>query len=244
MQPNPLSPSQEEKKPEPVSSGQVQPEPCPEPEVRMLNPLPAPASVPPTPPAIPVQPVSRPVPAPVQAKKPTRWGNIAAVVLGLGVVFLLLVAAGLGFWAYKLNTQLTATQGELAALQADYGKLKADFANLQSENEKVNANLTQTKADLEKANTELATTQDSLKTAQGQYTDLSAKVDKAAKYADVLNTLVKMDQSGLLKIESKIDAANDSGLDAVWNKFKNSPSGDTMSDVLVYLTSAIEDSLK
>jgi uncharacterized protein HemX len=228
MQPNPLSPSQEEKKPES--------------EVQMPNP--APTSVQPTPAPVLVQPVARPVPAPVQAKKPTRWGNIAAVVLGLGMVFLLIVAAGLGFWAYNLNTQLTTTQQELATLQGDYGKLKAEHANLQSENEKVSASLTQTKTDLEKANGDLATAQDSLKTAQGQYTDLTAKVDKVAKYADVLNTLVKMDQSGLLKIESKIEAANDSGLNAVWNKFKNSPSGDTMSDVLVYLTSAIEDNLK
>ena len=58
------------------------------------------------------------IPAPAQVKKQPKR-NIAAIILGLFAFVLLLAVAGLGFWAFSLNTKLTAAQQELTALQGE-----------------------------------------------------------------------------------------------------------------------------
>ncbi|MBN2119355.1 MAG: hypothetical protein JW730_22480 [Anaerolineales bacterium] len=232
MQPDPLSPPQEEKQPEPVSPRQETPPP--------VQPPPAPA---------PVQAAPRPAPTPVQAKKGPRWG-IAAILLALVVVVLFVAAAGLGFWAYSLNTKLAAAEQQLAALQGDYDKLKADNATLTSDKDKLNADLTQTKADLEKANADLAAAQGDLKTAQDQNSDLNARMNKANKLAEILYTwFTTNDAAGIFKLDSQIKATDDAKLKSLWDRFMTAAAqkrstNNEVGELLIHIATSLRDNLK
>lgn len=224
MQPDPFSPPPEEKQPEPVSPVQgAQPAPSP----------------------VPVQQVPRPQPAPVPVKKPSRAGGIAAIILGIFVVILLVISAGLGFWAYSLNTKLTATQQQLSALQAEHTKLQSDHTTLVSDHEKTTNDLTQTKSDLEKANADLATAQADLKTAQDQNQTLSDKISKASKLADILYLwFTSKDSADIFKIDTQVKATGNAQVKAAWDKATTSASTDNFVAFMVSLATAIRDTLK
>lgn len=63
---------------------------------------------------------------PVAAKKRSKL-IIAWIGLGLCAVLFLLAFAWVGYWAYTLNTQLTATQQQYSALQTEYDKLRRNI---------------------------------------------------------------------------------------------------------------------
>ena len=189
---------------------------------------------------------------PTQEGKPAKKLNVAAIVLGVLAFILLLGAAGLGYMAYTLNTQLTATrqelsttQQELTALQESHNQLQAEHSSLKSDHEKVTADLNQTKTDLDKSNTELAATQTSLKSSQDQNTELSDKIDLARKNAEILYAFSTVKgASDLMKIDSLIRATNDKQMLAKWDTFTSSPSTESSVDFILYLMSSISDTLK
>lgn len=235
MQPDPLSTPQEEKQPEPIP---------PKPEAQPPVPLYAQPQAQPAP--SPAPQVVRHAPAPVVQKKPSRWGAISAIVLGLLVIFLLVVAAGLGFWAYSLNTRLASAQQQLAALQAEHDKLQTDHTTLVSDHEKMNTDLTQTKADLEKANADLATAQADLKKAQDQNEALSTKISKASKLANILHSWFISDNNKVdfIGITLQVKEVNDAKLSALWAKYVTSGTKSDITELFNYLITVLRDSLK
>jgi septal ring factor EnvC (AmiA/AmiB activator) len=192
-------------------------------------------------------PVSEPThvkPSPTAEKKRSKL-NVAAIVLGVIVFFLLLGVAGLGYGVYVLRTELISTQQQLAALQGEHGKLQTDYTALTAENEKLNAELTQSKADLEKTNADLTMTQADLKKLQDQNNDLNVKIDKASKLANVLYSwFTSKSASDMFKVDTRIKDARDTQLTSLWNKFTNSPSEDKFGDLMIYLATALRNGLK
>ena len=185
-----------------------------------------------------------PTPAPAPMKKPSKR-NIAAIALGLFSLVLILIVAGLGFWAFTLNGKLTETQKQLTALQEDHSKLQTDYATLKKDKDKLTADLTQTKTDLEKATTDLDTTKTSLTKAQDENKALNAKLRKAGKLADILYALyTSKNASDVIKIDAMVKTSDDAELKTKWSKFTANPSPDAYADVFVYLIDAIHKSLK
>jgi len=89
---------------------------------------------------------------------PEKKNFLSKLLIGGLVLFLvsvMLVAGGLGYWAYTLNTGLTKANEQLAALQGKYD-------SLESENSKLATDLAQSNADLEKTKQELADSQEEL----------------------------------------------------------------------------------
>jgi flagellar basal body-associated protein FliL len=183
------------------------------------------------------QEVKQPEPSFVpETKKPKR--NLIVIILIVFLVVLCGAVAGLGFWAYKLNTSLAATQQQLAALQSDYAKLKGD-------NEKLTADLSQSKADLEKNNGDLTTAQNDLKIAQNQNEKLQGKIDLAGKKVEILYAFSTVkNATDLLAVDTLIKETNDKQLLAEWNNFVSSPSADKSVKFLFYLIGSIRDELK
>ncbi len=221
MQPDLLSPEKEENPPE-TSSSEAAPPELPSTEAA------ADATLSPT-------------------VKKSRSKVILAYV-GLGVLVLLLVAAlgWVGYWTYDLNTQLTHTQQQLVAQQADYAKLQADYATLNNtlkgENEKLNTELAQVKADLEKANTDLATAQSDLSKSQDQSKKLAAKIDKASKLAEILYVVsTAKNDADFLRLDKLIRDSNNSALTLNWMGISSQAD---FNDFLDYLILATRDSLK
>jgi uncharacterized protein HemX len=186
----------------------------------------------------------KPEQAPVQEMKPQKRSPITGI-LAIFLVILLVAVAGLGFWAYQLNTSLMAAQQQLTALQDEHAKLQSDHAKLKSDHEKLTTDFSQAKADLEKSNGDLTTAQADLKKSQDQNEGLNAKVDHARKNAEILYAASTVaSTTDFFQVDTMIKAANDEQLLAEWNKFAETPTADASFNFLLYLMSSIEDDLK
>ena len=232
MQPDLLSAQREEEQPEPV---------FPQEPIHTET-LTMPESVPQEP--DPVTESVKSMPAPTKEKRRAKF-NFA--VLGLSIlVFLLLLSFGwVGYWAYTLNTELTASQGQLTALQANYDKLQTDYTALTSENEKLNADLIQSRAELDKANTDLTTAQDNLSESMQRGDKLDAQIDRAGKLTEILFVWTTMNNpSDIFKMDTLINETNDKDLISQWNTFTRSPSDDALGGFLDHLILTIRNHLR
>lgn len=206
----------------------------------------------PQPESIAPEEVTQPETSPAQEKKPAKKLNVAAIVLGVLAFILLLGAAGLGYMAYTLNTQLTATkqelsstQQELTALQESHEQLQSEHSSLKSDHEKMTADLNQTKTDLEQANADLTTSQDNLEKSQGQVSDLNATLDKASILAEIVYAYTNIgSQNDIVRIDSLVEKANDRQLSSSWDTFMSSPSGQTAADFLSQLIKTLRNELQ
>ena len=182
--------------------------------------------------------------APTVSRKRAKL-NIAAIALSFLVFVLLLAFAWVGYWAYTLNNQLTATQGQLTALQAEQGKLQAEYTTLKSENEKLNADLGQSRADLEKANTDLTAARADLSKSKDQEDRLDTKVDGAGKLAEILLIWTTSDNpSDIFKMDKMINETDNQELISRWNTLTRSPSEEAFDACMQYLILAIRNSLR
>jgi septal ring factor EnvC (AmiA/AmiB activator) len=154
----------------------------------------------------------KPIPSPTKEKNRSKL-NIAVIGLSL-LLFLLLLSFGwVGYWAYTLNTELTTSQGQLTALQANYDKLQTDYTALMTEHEKLNAELTQSRADLEQTNTDLTAARGDLSESMQRGEKLDAQIDRAGKLAEVLFVWNTMDNpSDIFKLDTLINETSDKDL--------------------------------
>lgn len=175
-----------------------------------------------------MQPNSPLTPAREEKRNPVF--AILGTVFGVVILCILLAAAaGLGYWAYTLNTQLTATQQQLASLQSDYDALKSSNDKLSSDYAKSQSDLTTAQADLKKA-------QDLTKTQQ-------TNMDITSKKVKVVEAIFWNKQNDSA-IESLVKATNDSQLLTKWNKLKMSTTQANAVDFGDYLFSSIYSGLK
>ena len=188
--------------------------------------------------------VKPPESTPLVKKKRSKL-IIAWIGLGLFAVLFLLSFAWVGYWAYTLNTQLTATQQQYSALQTEYDKLKSEHTTLTLEHEKRNAELSQAKTDLEKANSDLTAAQDDLSKTKDQSEKLDAQIDAAGKLAEVLFVFsMSDDPSDVFKIDELIKETKNQQLIEKWNTFTRTPSDDALSAFMEYLILAVRNSVR
>jgi hypothetical protein len=182
---------------------------------------------------------------PLMAEKKRAKLNIAAIGLAFLVFLLLLSFAWVGYWTYKLSTELAATQQQLSTLQTEHAKLQTDYATLTSENEKLNADLTQSKADLEKTTTDLANARADLSKSKQEGDKLNDQIAEAGTFAEILYRWTTSENpSDVFKIDALINETNDKQLIDPWNAFTNAPSEDTFGGFMHSLVLAIRNSLR
>jgi uncharacterized protein HemX len=183
-------------------------------------------------------------PAPPPQKKRAKL-NIAAITLAFLVFVLFLALGWVGYWAFTLNTELTTTHAQFAALQAEHSQLQKDFAALTSDHEKLNADLTQSKTDLEKTNADLTTAQADLSESQEKAEKLEAKIDTADSLAEIFYIMaVTDDETVFLKVDRLVTATKDKELMKRWDAVTGSPTPDSMGAFLEYLATATRNSLR
>ena len=188
----------------------------------------------------------------MQSQKTAKRQNVFMMLMIVFSLLLFFIAAGIGYWAYTLNTQLTATQQQLSMLQAEHTQLKADYETLQGDKAKLNADLTQTKTDLNKANadldkakSDLAGAQAALTRSHDQNAELLTKLDAALRKAEALYIFANVKEStDFFKVDSAIQATHDNALIAQWKKLVSSPSAQGGTDLLLYLIGSVHDALK
>lgn len=174
---------------------------------------------------------------PTVEKKRSRF-SVAVIALVLCSFLLIAGLAWVGYWAYQLSVDLTATQQQLSTLQTEHEKLQADYAALTSENAKLNEELT-------KAQSDLTASQAEVKKSKDENQKLNAKVKKASGLAGILNSFFHLEEfSSFVELDNQIEAVHDPQLTELWDGFATSPDEDSLGEFLVYLVPTIQDALK
>jgi septal ring factor EnvC (AmiA/AmiB activator) len=165
--------------------------------------------------------------------KPPQKFNFKIVFL----IILLLAVAGVGYWAFQMNTSLRAAQESLATLQGKYDSLAAENGSMTTE-------FGQVSSELEQTNTELASTSEALKTAKSdlsksnqEASDLQAKMKKAGLYVEVMRGAFK-DNDNLLTTYLKVAIVKDSKLTEMYDTYLKSRSSTDLLKWFSYLVSA------
>lgn len=173
----------------------------------------------------------------IQETKPAQR-KPPPVILTVFLIIFLAATAGLGYWAYTLNSSLIATQQQLAELQSDHTKL-------QSENENLTAELAQVKADLEESSKDLTNTQTKLEKAQAENLELNVKIENASKKLQILYAFSTIaTPTDILAIDTLIKETKDRQLLERWNEFYSNPSESAGVNFILNLITAIQTSLK
>ena len=183
------------------------------------------------------QEAEQPVTSLIQEAKPSRI-NLTTIILAVFLVIFLGATAGLGYWAYTLNSSLIATQQQLAEVQSDHAKL-------QSGNENLTTELAQVKADLEESNKDLTNTQTKLEKMQTENLKLKVKIEAASKKLQILYAFSTVSvPTDILAIDTMIKATEDRQLLERWNDFYSEPSASASVEFILNLITATQTSLK
>jgi septal ring factor EnvC (AmiA/AmiB activator) len=179
----------------------------------------------------------QPVTSLIQETKPSRR-NLTTIILAVFLVIFLGATAGLGYWAYTLNSSLIAKQQQLAELQSDYAKL-------QSGNENLTTELAQVKTDLEESSKDLTNTQTKLEKMQDENLKLKVKIEAASKKLQILYAFSTVSvPTDILAIDTMIKATEDKQLLERWNDFYSTPSASASVEFILNLITATQTSLK
>lgn len=189
-------------------------------------------------------PVAAPIPVFVPPQKNQRNYLWVAITLGVLMVLFCVAAAGLGYWANTLKTNLTATQTQLTDLQAQYESSQMDNEALRDEIEALNEDLTGLQAELETTKQELAATQTDLESARKYSETLQAKIDAALVRMDVVLGIF-VDFKNVKGIERDIRATEDTKLlDLFQASVDDEDNLEKWFDFLGYLFESIVGELK
>ena len=183
------------------------------------------------------QEAEQPVTSLIQETKPSRR-NLTTIILAVFLVIFLGAAAGLGYWAYTLNSSLITTQQQLAEVQSDHAKL-------QSGNENLTTELAQVKTDLEESSKDLTNTQTKLEKMQDENLKLKVKIEAASKKLQILYAFSTVSvPTDILAIDTMIKATEDRQLLERWNDFYSTPSASASVEFILNLITATQTSLK
>lgn len=171
-----------------------------------------------------------------QEPKAAKKLNLSTIFL----VILLIALAGVGYWAFSLNTTLKATQSELTTLKGDYANLTTEKNKLSSNLDQTTAELETTKAELETTKAELTTAQADLSKANSEVTSLKATIKKAWLFAEVARGLFVEDDNNI-QAGLRILATGDATLKS---KFEAIKTQDDFNTFLDYLFNTLSNMLK
>jgi septal ring factor EnvC (AmiA/AmiB activator) len=161
--------------------------------------------------------------APPPLQKKSGVGNIVAIVLGLFCVVLLCAMAGLGYWAYTLDKDLTAARADIAKLQGEKDTLNSEKNKLTTDLNSTRSELDAAKAELSATKAELETAKADLESARSDMAALQANMDKALKYLNIFDGFW---DDTYAETEVKIKATNDSALLSSYRVWENSRKND------------------
>jgi septal ring factor EnvC (AmiA/AmiB activator) len=179
---------------------------------------------------------------PVYVPEKKRSVNVFGISMTVVSLLLLCVSAGLGYYAYTLNTNLTNTTNALAALQAEHDKLKADYATLQGDNSKLNSDIAALQSELDATKNDLATAQTDLQAAKDQTAALQTKIEAALRRLDVLVGWWVEDKTEK-GVEADIRATRDTKLLDLFQTYLSSSNFNDFDRWLSYLIESIVNEL-
>lgn len=174
-------------------------------------------------------------PAPSQPGK--KKSSPAKFLIGFLIFILLIGVAGLGYWGYTLNNDLTAAQSRLAELQGKHDELQAD-------NEKLTSEIAQTKADIEKAQDDTKSARSDLTNAQNKAKIVTERLTTTSKYMAIVDSIfVKEDNDIVITIE--VALINDTELTGLFETIiKKGATTENFNAFINYVFETIAANLK
>ncbi len=161
---------------------------------------------------------------------------LSKVISILGVLvlmFVLVVAAALGMWAYSLNSQLAQIHGDHENLKSSYEDLNQDYSDLKAGSAKTGTELTAAQAQVEAL-------QAQLKKAQA---DNDALKTKMSAIQDKVTILYALEFASEATIEAKVKASSDEQLKALWAKANKSQSDKDWYNLWDYVVQSVADAM-
>ena len=186
-------------------------------------------------PSIPQEP--QPAPPVAETKPAPRKINFLTIFLGIAVVFLCLALAGLGYWAFTLNTNLQATQADLSELQGKYDSLTTEKNKLSNDFDQTSTELEAVKDELENTKGDLSTAQSDLADSKDAAAALRTKMDKASQYVAIMDN----DAAGAIQKMSDVD---DSKLESLFLDYVNTRDSTKLQAWMAYIFNTVFDLLK
>lgn len=178
------------------------------------------------------------------APKPSIFSfqTILAIIIFVLMLVVLTGVSGLGYWVYRLKTDLAAREQSLTALQKKYDGLTVEFGAAKTELEQVKSELEKTKSELEQTRTDLSRAQADLTNSKKEVTNLRARIKKAGIFLEALiAALFEGDSSPRLANTAAV--SGDSRLQELASAFKQNPVDENFGDLLLYIFEVLVDLL-
>jgi chromosome segregation ATPase len=157
------------------------------------------------------------------------------IIGGLLLVGTIVVAAGLGFWAYKLNNELAQTQAAHQALQADYDELESSH---QKAKESFKEQSNEAAVDLEDAQTQIERLERDLEAAQKESETLRGKITVIKAKVEVLDAFWFSSDASF---QHKIDSMDDEQLQDLYEVFIEDETWESYLDLMTYMIESITE---
>ena len=157
------------------------------------------------------------------------------IIGGLLLVGAIIVAAGLGVWAYKLNNELAQTQAEYQALQADYDELES--SHLKAE-ESFKVQSEKAAAELKDAQTQIESLERDLAAAQEENESLKGKIAVIRNKVEVLYTFWFSSDASF---QRKVDSMKDEQLQDLYAVFMEDETWESYIDLMTYMIESITE---
>lgn len=164
---------------------------------------------------------SAPQEEPQVESAPKEKNKFKTMFFALLAVFVVTVAV-LGFLSFRLNSDLKATQTDLAGLQAKHETLTAEKKKLSENLDLTKSDLKSALTDLENTRAELAKAQDDLTKVTAEKSELRARMDKAGLWMDVVIAFMVNNERDS-SVEKKVEATGDAKLKDLWDTYVDTP---------------------
>jgi len=164
--------------------------------------------------------------------------KVLYVVGGLFLIIAITAAVVLGFWAYRLNSQLKQAHADYQALKSDYDSLNAKYSQAQAD---FDAESTQADADLSDALAQVTKLESEVKKLENQNNQLRTRMAEIQDNVAMLSDFWFTSDSNF---ERKVKASGDEELKKLYSNLQESQAFEDYIDLMSYMIQNIDDASK
>lgn len=164
---------------------------------------------------------------------------------GLFFIIAITAAVVLGFWAYRLNSQLEQAHADYQALQSDYDSLSAEYSQAQAD---FDAKSTQADADLKDATAQVTNLENEVTKLENEVKRLESQNNQLqTRMAEIQDNVAMLSDfwfTSESNFERKVNASDDEELKKLFANLQESQKWDDYVELMSYMIQNIDDASK